>query len=74
METITLPEGFWLKEIRSGKKFYDILAQALASKTYIDMVKHRVAPKMEDIIVSTWSSFNQDRNIIAYKKHPLSNY
>ena len=71
METITLPEGFWLKEMRSGKKFYDILAQALASKTYIDMIKHKVAPKMEDIIVSTWSSFNQDRNIVAYKKHPI---
>ena len=71
MEPIALPEGFWLKEMCSGKKFYSMLARALQSKTYVDMIKYRVAPQIETLTVTNWMGFDNDRHIVAYKKQPI---
>lgn len=71
MNDIKMPDDFWLNNMCSGKKFCDQLLKALKLETYVEMIKHRVAPKFEDVYYDRWNSFASDKRITAYKKQPI---
>lgn len=71
MDPIMMPEDFWLKEVLSGKKFYNMLQQAFQSNTYVDMIKHKVAPKLEDLCLNNWTTVNQNHHVRAYAQQPI---
>ena len=71
MNDLELPADFWLKKVCSGKRFYDILSEALQSETYVEMIKFRVAPKLEDLHLGHWSSVAGHECIAAYKNQPI---
>ena len=70
MNDINLPDGFWLYKVRSGKKFYENLCKVLRSETYVEMIKHKVAPKFEDIHWDRWTNVESNSYIAAYKNQP----
>lgn len=70
MNDLYLPDGFWLKRVYSGKNFYGRLNKALKNETYIEMVKHRVAPKLDDMYLDGYSGVEGNEDIKAYKNQP----
>lgn len=71
MGDLYLPDGFWLKRVYSGKNFYGRLSKALKNETYIEMVKHRVAPKLDDMYLDGYSGVEGNDYVKAYKNQPI---
>lgn len=71
MDDLELPDDFWIKTMCAGKKFYDMLFQALSSEDYVEMIKVRVAPKFEDLGLGRWNHIKSDRHVLAYKNQPI---
>ena len=71
MSDIELPNDFWIRRMSSGKKFCEILMNALKSETYVEMIKYHIAPKFEDLHLSEWSSPESNDSVKAYKNHPV---
>lgn len=74
MHDIELPADFWLKRMCSGKKFCELLLRALKgdkSETYVEMIKYKVAPKLEDLHLGDWGTPDSNEYIRAYKINPI---
>lgn len=74
MHDIELPADFWLKRMCSGKKFCELLLRALKgdkSEIYVEMIKYKVAPKLEDLHLGDWGTPDSNEYIRAYKKNPI---
>lgn len=71
MNDLALPDDFWLKNVCSGKRFYDALFEALESETYLEMIKFHVAPKLEELDLGRWSSVVNNKYVVAYRNQPI---
>lgn len=71
MNDIELPNEFWIRRMSSGKKFCEVLMNALKSETYTEMIKYHIAPKFEDLHLNEWSSPESNDYVKAYKNHPV---
>lgn len=72
MNDIVLPDDFWLRRVCSGKRFFTVLMKALKSEDYIEMIKHRVAPKLEELgLDDRYTSIGANRYVLAYKNQPI---
>ena len=74
MPDLDLPADFWLQKVTSGKKFCDMLLRALKgeeSETYVEMIKYKIAPKLEDLHLGDWGTPESHKNVQAYKANPI---
>ena len=71
MGNLILPDDFWLKEVCSGKKFYDVLFKALKSETYLEMIKYHIAPKIETMNLDGYGTTEGNKYVAAYKNQPI---
>lgn len=71
MNDIELPNEFWIRRMSSGKKFCEVLMNALKSETYTEMIKYHIAPKFEDLHLNEWSGPESNDYVKAYKDHPV---
>lgn len=71
MNDIELPNEFWIRRMSSGKKFCEVLMNALKSETYTEMIKYHIAPKFEDLHLNEWSGPESNDYVQAYKNHPV---
>ena len=74
MPDLDLPADFWLQKVTSGKKFCDMLLRALKgekSETYVEMIKYKIAPKLEDLHLGDWGTPESNQNVQAYKANPI---
>ena len=71
MNDLELPAGFWLRKVQSGKKFCDMLLRAVQCDTYVEMIKYRLAPMLEDMHLGDWGTPDGDSNVKAYKDNPV---
>ena len=70
MPELELPTGFWIKKVKSGKAFCELLLKAIKNETYVEMVKYHLAPKFEDLHLDGWGNLDNHDDIKAYKTHP----
>ena len=71
MNDLDLPDGFWIRKVCSGKKFGDMLLRALKSDTYVEMIKYKIAPKVEDMHLGDWGEPESNDFVKAYKTNPV---
>ena len=74
MNDLDLPTDFWLRKVCSGKKFGDMLLRALQgekAKAYVEMIKYRIAPKLEDLHLGDWGYPDSSECVAAYKNQPV---
>lgn len=72
MSDLELPNDFWIRKVSSGKKFCEILLAALKCDTYVEMIKYKIAPKFEDLHLSSeYSRVESNDYVSAYKKNPI---
>lgn len=71
MNSLELPADFWIRKVESGKQFGAELLVALKNKTYVEMIKYKVAPKFENLSInSRWNSSLYHDWIKTYEKYP----
>jgi hypothetical protein len=71
MNDLDLPNDFWIRKMCSGKKFCDMLLRALKSDTYVEMIKYKIAPKVEDMHLGDWGGPESNDYVKAYKTNPI---
>jgi hypothetical protein len=74
MNDLELPSDFWLRKVCSGKKFGDLLLRALKGTQadhYVEMIKYRIAPKLEDMHLGDWGEPSSNEQVKAYKQQPV---
>ena len=71
MNDLILPDDFWVKRVCSGKRFYDMFRKALDSETYVEMIKHRIAPRFDELYLDGYSRVENHACILAYKNQPI---
>lgn len=71
MNDLDLPNDFWIRKMCSGKKFCEMLLRALKSDTYVEMIKYKIAPKIEDMHLGDWGEAESNDYVKAYKNNPI---
>ena len=74
MHEIELPADFWLRKMCPGKKFCELLLRALKgdqTETYVEMIKYKVAPKLEELHLGDWNTPDNNAYVQAYKTSPI---
>ena len=71
MNDLELPADFWLRKVCAGKKFCDILLSVLQHEPYVEMVKHHIAPTLEDLHIDKWNTVKGNSEVKAYEANPV---